>query len=114
VLTVEDNDDVAAATSALLERLGYRITRASSATQALALIAEADEPFDGVLSDIVMAGGMDGIELALSLRQSHPQLPVVLMTGYTSRLDAAVAAGLTVIAKPCQPMELATALARVL
>jgi two-component system NtrC family sensor kinase len=112
VLLVEDNDDVAAATAALLERLGYRISRASSAAQALALIDSAEEPFDGVLSDIVMAGGMDGIELALSLRQSRPELPVVLMTGYTSRLEAAIAAGLTVIAKPCQPAELAGALAR--
>ncbi|WP_161974694.1 hybrid sensor histidine kinase/response regulator [Piscinibacter terrae] len=112
VLLVEDNDDVAAATAALLERLGYRITRASSAPQALALIDSSEEPFDGVLSDIVMAGGMDGIELALALRQSRPELPVVLMTGYTSRLEAAIAAGLTVIAKPCQPAELAGALAR--
>jgi CheY-like chemotaxis protein len=59
-----------------------------------------------------MGGGADGLELALSLRRSHPQLPVLLMTGYTSRLDAAVAAGFAVIAKPCPPDQLAAALRR--
>jgi two-component system NtrC family sensor kinase len=112
ILLVEDNDDVAQATKALLEGLGYEVARAASAIAGQELLAEAGKAFDCVLSDIVMAGGVDGIELALGLRKSHPGLPVVLMTGYTSRLDAAVAAGLSVIAKPCPPADLATALKR--
>ena len=112
ILLVEDNDDVAQATKSLLDGLGYEVVRATSAIAAQELLAQPGARFDCVLSDIVMAGGMDGIELALGLRKTHPALPVVLMTGYTSRLDAAVAAGLPVIAKPCPPAELAAALRR--
>lgn len=111
VLMVEDNDDVAEATAALLASIGYTVVRAGSAAQALHQL-EANPRFDVVLSDIVMGGGADGLELALSLRRSHPQLPVLLMTGYTSRLDAAVAAGFAVIGKPCPPDQLAAALRR--
>ena len=112
VLLVEDNDDVAQATSALLQSIGYAITRAASAAQALQLLAADPARFDAVLSDIVMAGGSDGLELALTLRRTYPRLPVLLMTGYTSRLDAAVATGFAVIAKPCPPDQLAAALRR--
>ncbi|HEX6707311.1 MAG TPA: ATP-binding protein [Albitalea sp.] len=112
VLLVEDNDDVAQATSALLSSIGYQVARASSAAQATSILEPDGVRFDVVLSDIVMAGGTDGLELALALRRSHPRLPVLLMTGYTSRLDAAVAAGFAVIAKPCPPDQLAAALRR--
>ncbi len=112
VLLVEDNDDVAQATAALLQSIGHAVTRAGSAAQALQLLESHPTRFDAVLSDIVMAGGIDGLELALTLRRTHPRLPVLLMTGYTSRLDAAVAAGFAVIAKPCPPEQLAAALRR--
>jgi len=110
VLMVEDNDEVAQATGALLGAIGYSVERAASAAEAIASLASVPDTFDVVLSDIVMAGGIDGLELALALRRSHPQLPVLLMTGYTSRLDAAVAAGFDVISKPCPPEALAAAL----
>jgi two-component system NtrC family sensor kinase len=112
VLLVEDNDDVAQATGALLQSIGHGVTRAASAAQALELLESHGTRFDAVLSDIVMAGGSDGLELALTLRRTHPRLPVLLMTGYTARLDAAVAAGFAVIAKPCPPEQLAAALRR--
>jgi two-component system NtrC family sensor kinase len=110
VLMVEDNDDVAQATHALLVSIGYTVVRVNSAAQAIATLDADATQVDVVLSDIVMAGGMDGLELALALRRSHRHLPVLLMTGYTSRLEAAVAAGFTVIAKPCPPEQLAAAL----
>ena len=53
-----------------------------------------------VLSDIRMPGGTDGIALARQLRERHPGLPVLLMTGYTAELEEAGAAGLEVLAKP--------------
>ena len=112
VLLVEDNDDVAQATGALLQSIGHGVTRAASAAQALQLLEATGSRFDAVLSDIVMAGGSDGLELALTLRRTHPRLPVLLMTGYTARLDAAVASGFAVIAKPCPPEQLAAALRR--
>ena len=38
--------------------------------------------FDLVLSDIIMAGPLNGIDLARKIRQHRPELPIVLMTGY--------------------------------
>jgi DNA-binding NtrC family response regulator len=61
---------------------------ADSGEKALEIIESKD--VDLVLSDIRMPG-MDGLELTAELRQMHPDIPVVLMTGYPS-VDTAVAA----------------------
>ena len=107
LLLVEDNDDLAEVTAALLSRLGCEVRRAADPQGALRLIA--DEPaFDVVLSDIKMPGGMDGLGLARVLRESCPDLPVVLISGYAAQPLAGE--GFIVLDKPCQPYELVAAL----
>ena len=87
VLVVEDNPAVAAATAGMLQELGYEIVTKSDAQSAL---DEIDcHKFDLVVSDIVMAGTMDGMGLWRTLRQRHPTLPVVLVTGYSEAARAA-------------------------
>lgn len=54
----------------------------------LALRALRDNAFDGLLSDIVMPG-MDGIALALKVARDYPDLPVLLMTGYSAERQRA-------------------------
>lgn len=97
VLVVDDNPDVANATSSILEQLGYTVRCAPDARSALHETER--ELFDLVLSDIVMAGPMDGLGLARELRKRHPRLPILLATGYS---DAAQDAGneFTIIRKP--------------
>ena len=56
--------------------------------------------FDLVLSDIHMPGKMNGIDLALALRASHVDLPVILVTGYASELERARLAHVQVLSKP--------------
>ena len=70
VLLVEDNADVAEVSQAMLEEIGYTVRLAADARQALAMFDAQD--FDLVVSDIVMPGGMNGIELAEALRQRKP------------------------------------------
>ena len=82
VLLVEDNPDVAEASAVLLEQLGYEVHRAGDAEAALREV-EARE-LDLVVSDIVMAGAMDGLGLARAIRERHPTLPVLLATGYSN------------------------------
>jgi PAS domain S-box-containing protein len=82
ILVVEDNPDVADVTSTLLGQLGYRVLRAQSAADALALL-DGNESIDLVFTDIVMPGSMDGHALAAEIRTRHPRIPVVLTTGYT-------------------------------
>ena len=107
LLLVEDNDDLAEVTAALLSRLGCEVQRAANSERALRLIA--DEPaFDVVLSDIKMPGGMDGLGLARVLRDYCPDLPVVLLSGYIAQTLADEK--FVVLAKPCPPTALVAAL----
>ena len=62
-----------------------------------------------VLSDIVMPGRMSGLELARELRRRHPEMPVLLATGY-GQYAATSAEGVTVVAKPYRREALAAAI----
>ncbi|SDC09388.1 hybrid sensor histidine kinase/response regulator [Paraburkholderia lycopersici] len=106
VLLVEDNEEVAAGTEALLQMMGHRVTCASDAASALEFVesAHADgdhaSPFDLVLSDIHMPGTMNGIDLAEALQGLEPALPVILVTGYAEELDRARHVDVRVLSKP--------------
>jgi PAS domain S-box-containing protein len=86
ILLVEDSAEVAEVTASLLEQLGYRVKRAANAAEALQTVR--DGAVDLVLSDIVMAG-MNGIALAREMKAQAPQVPVLLMSGYSDALQAA-------------------------
>jgi signal transduction histidine kinase/ActR/RegA family two-component response regulator len=103
VLLVEDNEDLAGATQALLQRAGCRVHWARSGDRARDLISAGGTMVDVVVSDMAMPGELDGLGLAEYLRQHHPELPVVLITGYASQLHEASARRFTVLAKPCPP-----------
>ncbi len=111
VLLVEDEPEVAESTRALLEMLGGRVRVVEGAEQALAAIAGPSPRPDVVLSDVAMPGALNGLALARRLRGLHPPVPIVLITGFTGEIDAALAEGFAVLAKPCDPGTLARALA---
>jgi PAS domain S-box-containing protein len=102
-LLVEDNPEVATATSLLLEQLGYNVVTAENATVALKLLAGGG--IDLVVSDIVMAGEMDGIQLAHTIRDKQLRVPLLLVTGYAEQLGAAET-NFTVLRKPFRLIEL--------
>jgi len=81
VLLVEDDNEVAALVSEMLRELGYRITRAASAQAALGALAN-DREIDIVLSDVMMPGEKNGLDLAAEVTRRRPNLKVVLTTGY--------------------------------
>jgi CheY-like chemotaxis protein len=108
VLLVEDNPDVAQVTMGMLEALGYQITAVQSAAAAL---DRQEVAVDVVLSDIVLGDGPSGLDLAEQLRERRPDLPVVLMTGYSEALAKGRRLGLKVLNKPFGEADLAAALA---
>jgi len=108
ILVVEDNDDVGAFAEAMLSELGHRVTRASSGEEALDLVRK--QPFDVVLSDVVMPG-MGGLKFADAVAAERPSLPVVLATGYSQEIAEAGSGGRTVILKPYRLATLSQALA---
>jgi signal transduction histidine kinase/ActR/RegA family two-component response regulator len=110
LLLVEDNLEVAAATKPLLEALGCSVVHVVSADAALDTLSEEAVPFDVVLSDILMPGSLNGLDLAMMLRHQNPGLPVLLMTGYAAQTGQAMASGFHVLAKPVSAAALATAI----
>lgn len=111
VLLVEDNPDVAEVNVAMLEELGYRVRTVGDAAAALEAIGE--ETFDLVVSDIIMAGPLDGLALARTLRERQPGLPVLLVTGYSHAANGA-SDDFIVLRKPFKLAELSRIAARMI
>jgi CheY-like chemotaxis protein len=114
VLLVEDNEAVARTSADVLQSLGCTVEHVATADAALARLADARARFDVVLSDIEMAAGLDGIGLAECIAERHPDLPVVLMTGYAARLQQAERLRFHVLPKPVAPAVLIDAIAKAL
>ena len=112
VLLVEDNEDVAQSTMAILQAAGLDVTHQWSGDAALAALQGAATLPDIVLSDIEMPGKLSGMDLAFRLRELWPRLPVVLITGYAKQLEDAVSGGLRVLPKPTPPQDLLRELRR--
>lgn len=110
VLLVDDDEEVAALVGEMLEHLGYQVTHATSATDALGALTKEGK-VDIVFSDVMMPGGMNGVELAREIRTRALGVPVLLTSGYAEAAQKTAAAeGVHVLAKPYRLEELATAL----
>jgi signal transduction histidine kinase len=99
VLITEDDDHVAELVSEMLAELGYATARVGDAAAALTLLT-TDRRFDVVLSDMIMPGGMNGLDLAREVERLYRDLPVVLMTGFSEAAAAAKAEGRPLLTKP--------------
>ncbi len=110
VLLVEDNVEVAASLTVMLRGVGLDVIPAADARSAMHYLESSAVQPDVVLSDIAMPGSDSGIDLAFTLRQIRPQLPVLLTTGYADQLNKAIDGGFTVIPKPVVPQRLLAAL----
>jgi CheY-like chemotaxis protein len=100
VLVAEDDDAVADLVTQMLDELGYRSSRVPDAAMALAVVEAGDASVDLVLSDMVMPGEMDGLDLARAIKQQRSTLPIVLMTGYSEAAASAAAEGIDLLVKP--------------
>lgn len=110
VLLVEDNPSIAAVLEETLESVGCSVVCQENADDATAWL-EVHSPPDVVLTDIVMPGRRDGLDLARHVRQRYPHLPVIVMTGYSNRMDEVAALGVVVLPKPFAPSGLLAAIA---
>ncbi|MCC8400349.1 response regulator [Paraburkholderia sp. MMS20-SJTN17] len=99
VLLVEDNEDVAAGVTAVLETFGCEVRHEPTADQAFDVLS-AGERFELVLSDIQMPGKLNGIDLAEKVRSAWPSQKIALMTGYADELERARRLGIAILAKP--------------
>jgi CheY-like chemotaxis protein len=109
VLLVEDDPEVAALTRELLASLGFSVIRVASADAALGALAN-ERTIDVVLSDVMMPGGVSGLELAREIRHRHPALQILLTTGYVESLTAMDDGEFDILVKPYTIESLAEAL----
>ena len=110
ILLVEDDDEVAALVSEMLRQLGYEVTRVSSAAAALGALADG-RAVDLVFSDVMMPGGMNGVELAREIQKRRGGMPILLTSGYSgAAVHVARDAGVRILSKPYGIDELATAI----
>ncbi|HEV2560224.1 MAG TPA: ATP-binding protein [Microvirga sp.] len=107
ILFVEDNPDVAEVGRSILAERGHVVTAAPNVEAALASLEST--AFDLVCSDLVMPGGAGGLDLARTVRDRWPGLPLVLVTGYSDAAGEARAEGFTLLQKPYQPEDLLAA-----
>ena len=112
VLVVEDNADVGTFATQVLAELGYVTTLATSGQQALRELEAASAGFDAVFSDVVMPG-IDGIELAREIHSRHPDLPIVLTSGYSHVLAQDGVSEYALLRKPYSVEQLSRVLGEV-
>ncbi|WP_298242539.1 ATP-binding protein [uncultured Bradyrhizobium sp.] len=116
VLCVEDDHDVRQYVTVQLQALGYTVIPAANATEALAIAADG-KPFDLLFTDIVMAGGMNGRELAEQMVAQRPSLRVLFTSGYaydSLHAQGRATMGAPLLRKPYRKAELARMLRRCL
>jgi PAS domain S-box-containing protein len=111
VLVVEDDIIVAELAAGMLGELGFEAIVAHSAKEALDRLAVEEKP-ELVFTDIVMPGGISGIELARKVRDRFPELPILLTTGYSEQVSGRH--GFPVLQKPYELDSLAGALGKIL
>jgi DNA-binding NtrC family response regulator len=100
ILLVDDDDDVRDFTAMVLEEAGYDVRTTSRADAALKLLVSG-EPFDLLITDVVMPG-WDGTELAERVKTVRPDLKVLFITGYTRHISHDRLVGAEVLDKPFQ------------
>ncbi len=90
ILLAEDDKAVQSFVSRALAHRGHAVTAVDDGLQALEALHEAGDEagFDLLITDIVMPG-LDGIALALKVARDRPNLPILMMTGYSAERQRA-------------------------
>jgi signal transduction histidine kinase/ActR/RegA family two-component response regulator len=100
ILFVEDNLEIAQASIEALRHHGCQVHHCETGRAAQDMLITNADRFDIVMSDIVMPGEIDGVQLAQHIRAHYPALPVVLISGYTDKLGLVEDLGIPVLSKP--------------
>jgi two-component system, cell cycle sensor histidine kinase and response regulator CckA len=117
ILLVEDETPVRSLARKILERYGYQVLEAASGPAGLEIWQDHQHQINLLVTDLVMPGGMTGIELAQRLWAQQPSLRVIYSTGYSKELldqEPDSIKGHHVLTKPYAPLQLARLVREVL
>ena len=108
ILVVEDDENVRQASVGILHSQGYEVVEASDGKEAIKHL-QGDQPFDLLFTDVVLPGGMNGMEIAAQAKRLQPNIKILYTSGYAEhalvhngRLDHGVA----LVNKPYRRTEL--------
>lgn len=116
ILVVEDQDMVRDHVANLLSHLGYTVTTSGTAAEAINLF-NSETHIDLVLTDIVLPGGVSGLDLAETFSELRPDIPVAFMSGYSetsSDTPSPLLEGRNFLRKPFRRADLGNLLQRLL
>jgi PAS domain S-box-containing protein len=116
ILFVDDEVALVEIGKHMLESLGYKITTRTSSVEALELFKSKADSFDLVITDMTMPN-MTGDELARELLRIKPEIPVILCTGYSARINQQQASAMGIrayVSKPVLRREIAATIRDVL
>jgi len=81
VLIVDDDPEIVDVAAELFRTIGYEVITAQSGPQAVAVLKQRSD-IDVLFADVMMPGGMNGIQLAHAAKILHPAIKVILASGY--------------------------------
>jgi PAS domain S-box-containing protein len=116
ILVVEDDDDVRRIVVAQLAALGYRCDSTGNAEAALDMLNK-DRSFDLLFSDVLLPGGMSGMELANAARKLRPEMKILLTSGFVGTAGIGEASAdhfVNFLAKPYRRADLSAAIKAIL
>jgi len=102
ILIVEDEDDIRKVTIAILDGQGYKVSEAANGKEALSLLQNG-ETFDLLFTDVILPGGMNGVEIAEAAKILQPEICILYATGYAEDAIAhggELKPGVTLLKKP--------------
>jgi CheY-like chemotaxis protein len=109
ILVVEDNDDFRELLCELLQMLGHSVSNEASAEQALTALS-TDKP-DLVITDLTLPG-ISGIELAKQIHGAHPEMKIILSSGYGMPAGVQLDFKVGILSKPYSLNQLIQALSQ--
>ena len=87
ILYVDDEELLTDLFSRLLDPLGYKVTTITNSTEALKLFKSKPDDFDMLITDQSMPD-LSGVEMAIEFLKIRPDIPIILCTGYSSKISA--------------------------
>ena len=87
VLIIEDDDGVRRVASRMLEREGCRVVLASGAEEGLAMAYALDGDLDVLVTDLILPGKDTGLSIVRRIRERHPDVRCVIMSGWGEAVD---------------------------
>lgn len=108
ILVVEDDESMRNISETILQDQGYEIVEAADGKEAIKHLQDGP-PFDLLFTDVVLPGGMNGVEIVEEAKRLQPNIMVLYTSGYAENTvahDGQLDSGVTLVNKPYRRAEL--------